>query len=56
LLKMQKRREEGQGAELTSVNKWQAGHRVLPEVGKEQRQQTTGFRLWAPTVRQFCSI
>jgi hypothetical protein len=44
-----------------SVNKrqegcQQAGDRLLPEVGKERRWQTTRFRPWAPTVRQLCSI
>jgi hypothetical protein len=32
------------------------GDRLLPEVGKEQRQKTTGLCPWAPTVRLLCSI
>jgi hypothetical protein len=49
LLKVHWRRGEGQGASLKlSVNKWQEGQqqvrdRLLPEVGKEQRRQTTGL-------------
>jgi hypothetical protein len=32
------------------------GGRPLTDVGKEQRQQTTGPSPWAPTVRRLCSI
>jgi hypothetical protein len=64
LLKAHWRRGDVQGAELMCeppVNKWQEGHqhegdRPLPEVGKEQRWQTTGPSPWAPTVRQLCTI
>jgi hypothetical protein len=31
------------------------GDRPLPEVGK-RRQQTTGLRPWAPTVRWLCNV
>jgi hypothetical protein len=63
LLKAHQRR--GRSKELNlhkpSINKQQegrqqAGDRSLPEVRKEQRQQTTGLRPWAPTVRWLCSI
>jgi hypothetical protein len=57
--------EGGRSKELNSlkpsVNKRQEGHqqvgdRPLPEVGKEWRQQTTGLRPWAHTVRWLCNI
>jgi hypothetical protein len=60
-------REVGKGKEQNilihepSVNKQKEGRqwvgdRLLPEVGKERRQQTTGSSSWSPTVRWLCSI
>jgi hypothetical protein len=54
---------EGQGAEFTGIiskqtagGPPQAGDRLLPEVRKKLRQQTTGLRPWASTDTQCCSI
>jgi hypothetical protein len=44
------------GSQTISKQMTAGGDRPLPEVGKEQRWQTTGPSPWAPTVRQLCSV